>query len=567
MAGVSTHSPALAGAAEVVALVRRQADAQGRDDLVAALDRIRSGLTVAPVRVVFVGEPAQGKTSVVNALVGAPVLPVGATTAVPVEVHLGETYEAALWTDSVDSASGATRRAVSFADAHGLASEVVNPGNRWRLHAIELAVPSSTLHRGLCLVDTPPLSRLWNAAALRTVAAFGSAAAVVLVTSASAELTATELDVLRVAHGLCQQIVVAVNGTTTYRQWPSVVERDQLLLERAGISATVIPLDAAPYWGPAGGRPPGPDPGMAMLLAHLGEQVVLDHEQARISRALTETFWAADRLRMRLVAERALIGDDAALDATLARLRAAAGHAHDLCGADAGWSRALDDGMRRLRADLAADLRSEIEQLRLDAGDDLAAGVGDPAAFTVHLHTRIARAAVRFQRVRKLSLRALCDRVAQQFRDDCSAVVAALAVSPEAHALLHPRLDRPDLDGRGTVTTLPVGVSESLPPIDLRDLASGWVHAAQRFLEADTERILTDVAHDIDLRCRDRATELHRSLVEVLTSLTVLRGVDPAAIARREAVLSTDLAVLTAFPWAAGDPDAVVDLRHGPDTP
>lgn len=572
------HSPALAGASEVVGLVRRLAEAQGRDDLAGQLDRIRGSLTVQPVRVLFIGGPQQGKSSVVNALAGAPVCPVGPglATSVPVELHYAPTYRAELLHDSPADPSQpsgpASRREVTFAEGHSLAAASVNEGNRWRLRGVELGVPSATLQRGLCLVDTPAVTAVWSPEALRLVDSIGAAAAVVLVSTASAELTPGELDLLRVAHGLCQRIIVAVNGTGTFPQWPSVVERNQLLLERAGISATVVAVDAAPYWSTDGGLPPGPDSGMRALRALLDESVLLEEEQNKISRALTETFWAADRLRMRLLAERSLIGDDAALDSTIVRLRGAAARANDLCGADAAWARALADGLRQLTRDITTDLDTQLRQLTAEAHEQATRAGGDPALLQAWLHERTSHAVVRFQRVRKLSLRAFCDRVAQQFRTDWGAIVAALDISPEAHALLYPRLDRPPLAAERPLGSVPLPLPTLAgSAIDAAGLADQWIVATDRFLRADTALVLDQVQHELDARCRYRASELHRSLVEVLTSLTVLRGVAPAVVEQRQELLSSDIARLTTLDWRMSDhrPDELgtagaVDLRTHP---
>ena len=121
-----------------------------------------------------------------------------------------------------------------------------------------------------------------------------------------------------------------------YPDWASVVERNELLLEQRGISAAVFAVDPSPYWAANGGLPPGPDPGMQELAAHL-ERAVLETEQLRISRALTETFWVADRLKMRLSAERAVIDNATRADAARTRLRSAAEAAHDLCSPDSAW--------------------------------------------------------------------------------------------------------------------------------------------------------------------------------------------------------------------------------------
>mgnify|MGYP001017244402 CR=1 FL=1 len=65
------------GAAAIVELVRSLSESQGRDDLTAQLDRINEQLRVQAVSVVVIGSPGCGKSGLINALVGAPVVPAG----------------------------------------------------------------------------------------------------------------------------------------------------------------------------------------------------------------------------------------------------------------------------------------------------------------------------------------------------------------------------------------------------------------------------------------------------------------------------------------------------------
>jgi hypothetical protein len=531
----AAYSPALAGAAEIVSLVERLAERQGRDDLVNELVSIRSRLIVTPIPVLVVGGPGQGKSSLVNALVGAPICPVGVdrVTAAPAALAYADAYDAAVVTEATASRPdlGPRSRRVPYGEAIALLQRDTNPDNAWRVRTVELGVPSPLLARGLELVDTPPIDDLWSPPALRVLTAMTSAAAVVLVSSASAELTAGELDLLRVAGALCPRLVVVVNGTETFPGWSAVVERNELLLEARGVSAEVFALDASAYWNDAGGMPPGPDPGMQELARYL-ETVVLETEQTRITRALTEAFWAADRLRMRLSAERALIGDDAAIDAAATGLRAATAESMTLCGPDAAWSRTLQSGIRQLERDVDDDLEAELARLELEAR---------AGRSPLEMHRRIADAVVHLQRVRKLALRALGRKVGDAFLAEANAIVSSLDIAPEAHALLFPRLDRPDLSSGRSLADLPVASADPT--------ATSWLQVVGSFQRADNEAVAARVAHDLHATCATRAVELHRSLVEVLTSLTLLRGVGPDIVLRRRESLATDLAHLERLDW------------------
>ncbi len=559
----STFSPALAGAAEVVGLVRRLSDGQGRDDLVEQLDDLRQHLTVEPIPVVVLGGTGQGKSSLVNALIGAAVCPTGnaGVTVAPTAVHHADAYCAELVIDpSTTLRLGATRRPVDFGEAVSLATGAMNPANQWGLRQIELGVPSPTLTRGLVLVDTPAVTDVWSAQTMRVLRAVSGASAVVLVTSASNELTSGELDLLRTCAALCHRVVIAVNGTNVFPQWASVVERNQLLLEQRGVPAKVFAVAATPYWGEAGGVPPGPDAGMRALASYIEESVVLDTEHQRISKALVETFWAADRLRMRLYAERTLIGDGAGIEAATARLRLAAREAQELCSPTAAWHHKLVDGLRDLRRDIDEDLATEITRLTAEAEQQIAA-IGVTASWDdIHLwlHHRLADAVVHVQRVRKLAIRGFCKRVADQFQQDWTRIVAALDMASEAHALLNPRLDRPAMNGIRSLAelALPVGDPAFDPPTvpawaptsdpgDPRAVAHAtyraWLVATEAFLRVDTDETLNRIADELEQRCQTRGIELHRSIIEVFTTLNVLRHLEPEMVLQRHEALQSDL--------------------------
>ena len=491
-------------------------------------------------------------------MVGAGVCPVGVNgvTSAPTVVSHADDYVGEIVIDPGSSGHlDATRRLVGFSEAASLGTNAMNPENRWALRSVELGVPSPALARGLVLIDTPPIAEVWSIESTRVLRAISSAAAVVLVTSASSELTAGELDLLRTAAALCHRVVVAVNGTNAFAQWRSIVERNQLLLEQRGVPAKVYGVAATPYWGEAGGVPPGPDPGMQALGAYLEDSVVLDTEHQRISKALVDTFWAADRLRMRLYAERTFISDRDRIDDATRRLRAAAHDAQELCSPAAAWRVHLSEGLRDLRRDVDHDLGTEIAQLTEEAQRQVA-GIGITSTWDdVHLyiHHRLANTIVHVQRVRKLAIRGLCKRVADQFQMDWTEIVATLDMASEAHALLNPRLDRPALNPGLSLSDLPLprrdqptGVPDPLvagsdPRAQALAMYRSWLSVTERFLRDDNIATLDRVAGELEARCQHRGIELHRSIVEVFTTLNVLRHLDPETVLQRHEALEEDL--------------------------
>ena len=93
-----TATSATAAAMSVVDLGVRACAAYGRPDLAARLNRSREALADPSIHIVVAGEFKQGKSSLVNALLGANVCPVDddVATAVPTFIRYGEENAAAL---------------------------------------------------------------------------------------------------------------------------------------------------------------------------------------------------------------------------------------------------------------------------------------------------------------------------------------------------------------------------------------------------------------------------------------------------------------------------------------
>ena len=79
------------------------------------------------------------------------------------------------------------------------ASEHGNADNGRSIRAVEIRVPRQLLSSGLALVDTPGVGGLHSVHGAATMAALGTAEVVIFVTDASQELSAVEVEVLRIA--------------------------------------------------------------------------------------------------------------------------------------------------------------------------------------------------------------------------------------------------------------------------------------------------------------------------------------------------------------------------------
>jgi GTP-binding protein EngB required for normal cell division len=107
------------------------------------------------------GRVGSGKSSLLNALLGAPILPVGVTpvTAVPARVHVGTPPGVRVRYADGRSETLPLPRLVE------VASEEKNPGNLKRVARLEVLYPASGLPEGVELVDTPGIGSLATAGA------------------------------------------------------------------------------------------------------------------------------------------------------------------------------------------------------------------------------------------------------------------------------------------------------------------------------------------------------------------------------------------------------------------
>ena len=112
------------------------------------------------------GRVSSGKSSLLNAVLGTDVLPVGVTpvTAVPTRITHGE--EPSLTVSFTD----APAKTFEIARLGEFATEQQNPGNAKHVTRITVTIPASRLASGVSFVDTPGLGSLATSGAAETLA-------------------------------------------------------------------------------------------------------------------------------------------------------------------------------------------------------------------------------------------------------------------------------------------------------------------------------------------------------------------------------------------------------------
>ena len=161
------------------------------EDLTGQARRLTERIAGARFHVAVIGEFKRGKSTLVNALLGRPVLPSGVVplTAVATEVHFGGTRTTAVFTDG--------RRLEIPTDAIGdYVTERGNPSNTKGVDHVEIGLDADPDLAGLVLVDTPGIASVNEHNTIAAHAALADADGAVLVLSADSPLSTGELQML-----------------------------------------------------------------------------------------------------------------------------------------------------------------------------------------------------------------------------------------------------------------------------------------------------------------------------------------------------------------------------------
>ena len=216
-----------------------------RADLAAVLDDLRTEARDA-IRVVVCGETKRGKSTLVNSLVGRPLLsPVGddVTTACWLELRHGDRDEAhAVLADP--RSLGAPRRVridIREVERYAAVQEVADP-----VLGVEVRV-NSPLLRDIVLVDTPGVGGLHAGHARTTLAALRQADVLLFVCDATQPILAPEVTFLRAATLRVPAVLIAATKTDVNPDFEVVVAetRTRLTAEPALRAVPVFPVAAA----------------------------------------------------------------------------------------------------------------------------------------------------------------------------------------------------------------------------------------------------------------------------------------------------------------------------------
>ena len=345
---------------------------RGRDDLVARLAAVRARVDRSETVICVVGEFKQGKSALINGLLGSDVCPVDddlATMAVTVVRH-GSRSSAVVHRRQEGVPVSET---IAPGDLARWVTERGNPDNGLAVEQVEVLVPHPLLERGITLVDTPGIGGLNAAHAAATLAFLPVADALVFVTDASAELTASELDFLRSAVDAGPLIVVALTKIDMYPHWRRILEIDERRLREIDLGVRPYPLSAAlratgrQLDEPILERESGFGPFSDTLLGEVAERA----RGSAVTGASREIKNALDQLREPLLAERRVLANPTAAARMAEDLALVRGRLATLAEAGSHWSIRLDDEFSSLRARVEFGFSGEIRRILRETQDEI----------------------------------------------------------------------------------------------------------------------------------------------------------------------------------------------------
>ncbi|GGU16336.1 dynamin family protein [Lentzea flava] len=342
-----------------------------RPDLEARLRQARARLQDDRVRLLVVGEFKQGKSMLVNGLLGAPVCPVfdDIATSVPTVVRYAEQPVVTL-------VRGDSRIEVPVDQLPVYASESGNPGNAERLDHVEVGLPRPILGEGLELVDTPGVGGLGSVHGAATMSALPTADAVLLVSDASQEYTAPELEFLRNAVAVCPNVACVVTKTDLYPDWRFVAAQNQAHLEAVGLKPSFFTVSSTLRWHAlqTGDQDVNRESGYPPLVTYIRKKVLGEAESLARRSTAHDVHAVIDQITSSLRAEESAQSDPASAQALIDQLSAAEQRAAGLKERSARWQQTLSDGVADLNADVDYDLRDRMREIVREAEESIMDG-------------------------------------------------------------------------------------------------------------------------------------------------------------------------------------------------
>ena len=355
----------------VIVEAARLLHGSGRTDLAqrvsAAAARLRRPATVVCV----VGEFKQGKSSLINALLGQSLCPVDddlATSTITL-VRFGEEQTAVVRRrpggDSPGTSGELITESVAMNELHQWVTEAGNPGNEKVVDRVEITTPSALLRQGLVIVDTPGMGGLGAGHAAATLGFLPFADGLIFVSDASAELSAPEIDFLRRATELCPTVLFAQTKVDLYAHWERIQELNRGHLNTAGLPVPIVGVSSELRQEALRRKDRALNEASRIpeLVSRLGTDVVEPAKASAAQRSVADTRAALDQVKAGLRTEESLLADPGRTDAAIAALDDAKARLEYLRGPGAKWSVVVGDRVADLSNQVSHQFRGAFRSI------------------------------------------------------------------------------------------------------------------------------------------------------------------------------------------------------------
>ena len=178
----------VAGLQTLGEIIERQGLTEFRPTIAMLLDRAED----TALEIALFGRVSTGKSSLLNHVIGAALLPVGVTpiTAVPTRIGYGQKPLVRLWQEGLGVSGHGVDELPAFVD------ERLNPGNRKRVGRILVLYPAERLREGILFVDTPGVGSLAAGGAAETLAYLPRCDAGIVLVDGGSTLTPDDLKII-----------------------------------------------------------------------------------------------------------------------------------------------------------------------------------------------------------------------------------------------------------------------------------------------------------------------------------------------------------------------------------
>jgi GTPase Era involved in 16S rRNA processing len=189
--------------------------------------------------VACIGQFKRGKSTLLNALIGQPLLPTGVVpvTSVPTVVRFGTTGNARVRFE------GREWKPIPLNEVEEYVSEAKNPENAKKVIGVEIFAHCRLLQSGMCLVDTPGLGSVFSGNTEATHAFLPHIDAAIVLIGADPPLSGEELELVEAVTKQVEHLVFVLNKAdraSELEQTAAIEFARKVLRERIGREVPVV---------------------------------------------------------------------------------------------------------------------------------------------------------------------------------------------------------------------------------------------------------------------------------------------------------------------------------------